>query len=192
MRSLDSLLMFIDPIFTIDEAEERANRAFNRLVAKNRHFIDDADFYKLIAQFKSKMFLAIIGMPSLDKYDFNEGVLEGKELLQEIYGPRGHSWAYKAARDNVEGGIYNIFKKITSHLVKQHVNKAIADKVNSYIYEWAETGKILDVVIEYKSKYEGFVPELRDLSMKEILPVFKKILMEHPWWVKSFRQIGKM
>jgi len=192
MRSLDSLLAWIDPIFTIDKAEERANRAFNRLVAKNRHFIDDADFYKLIAQFKSKMFLAIIGMPSLDKYDFNEGVLEGKELLQEIYGPRGHSWAYKAARDNVEGGIYGIFKKITTRLVTQHVNMTIADKVNSYINEWAESGRILDVLMEYKSKYEGFVPELRDLTAEEILPVFRKILINHPWLIKSIRQIGKM
>jgi len=184
--------MFIDPIFTIDEAEDRANQAFNKIVAKHKRFYNDADFYRLISRFKCQMFLAITGLVEFDKYDLSEGVIEGKELLQDIYGSRGHSWAYKAARDNVEGGLYSILKKITSHLVKQYVNTIIADKVNSYIYEWAESDRLLDVIIEYKSKYSGFVPELKGLNKAEFLPVFKKMLMEHPWLIKSFRKIGKM
>jgi len=113
-------------------------------------------------------------------------------LLKKEYGSDGHKTAFEMARTGIQGGLYEVLKKIASHMAKDYAQNEISGRI-SHFWNALSLNEKFAVINEYAEKYGHLLPpDFTEGSAVLLKMKFTKVLEEHPHMIKRLRETSRV
>jgi len=190
---LERLLDGIDPQRTADGLQQRADRVFNAFTLPSARAQSGSEMRDILVRFWRKMRAGVLDideacLPRDDQHDWDRC----QEILRRIYRqPDGWRVAAELSATAVDGGLYGVLKRVANQIVLDRVRELVSQGVHSLWWRVPFETR-LSIIAEYLKAYRMVLPpQLRDRDAAELHESFPKILMEHPFTVKRFRELGR-
>jgi len=194
MSQLDDLLERIDPKKTIDHGNALLDKALNSYHFAKSQVESHDEFKQVCGDFYWHVESTLLGVGS--SVSPNDQMKQGFALgiLGDIFGKHNTDAAYQIARSGVEGGLYGVLRKMGEAMAKKHVDTQIGVEVSEFVNQLMKNlPEFHATVEEYAQKYGRLLPrEALEDNAFDIKIGFWKVLQNHPYMVKSMREIGKL
>lgn len=188
---LDKLLKKIDPSSTLNEVSSRVDNAVNRFAMTEGSINSYNRFEEVLSQFVRHIENEVLRLPSsftASSYDWTKC----SRILEREYGNQGHKNAFEMARTGVQGGLYEVLKKIAYHLAQDYAQNEISARVHHFWNDLSMNEKFA-AIDEYADKFGKFLPKSYLEGNAVYLKMnFTKVLEEHPRMIQRFRETGRI
>ena len=188
---LDALLEQIDPSRTLETVGSRVNNAVNRFSMPPGAITDYNQFEQFMARFVRHIENEVLRIPDAPRpssYDWSKCT----NILEKEYGISGRKTAFEMARSGTRGGLYEVLKKIASHLANDYAQREISARV-SHFWNALSMQDQFAVMEEYAQKFGRLLPpDFIEGSAVLLKMNFTKVLEEHPRMMQRMRQAGRL
>ena len=190
MRSeLAELLEGIEPI--PDQVDRCVDQAFNAFPMPPAVLSRWDDYVTCMGRFYSHMERSILGLKPEANCDLQVQFELCLRLLRKKYGASVIQAPFELARTGNEGGILALLRTVAELMSREHAENRIGGAVSPYCSRQSPQG-LIDAAREYVRTYGHLLPsELTEGSAGRILASFSKVLKEHPFMMRRFRQVGR-
>jgi hypothetical protein len=187
---LDVLLDQIDPSRTLEDVGSRVNNAVNQFSLNSGAITDYNRFEQFLSNFVRHIENKVLRIPgAIPSSPFDWA--KCSNILKKEYGINGHKTAFEMARSGIRGGLYEVLKKIATHLANDYAQKEISARV-SHFWNALSMQDQFAVIEEYAQKYGRLLPpDFTEGSAVLLKMNFTKVLGEHPRMVQRFREAGR-
>lgn len=185
---LDKLLKKIDPFHRIGEIHKRMYSAqktfsYGSLKIRNWHEYQNylARYFCHIENVSLK-----VKMPVHPEMHYHRCI----RFLKEEFGPNREKIAYEMAKIGVNGGLYAVLNILAKRLAEFYTRNTIISYVDEYWNKLSYNARMA-AAEEYRKKYRSLFPATyKDVSTKLLAAHLPRILEEHMYLLKRFREIG--
>ena len=188
---LDRLLEQIDPCRVMNEVSLRVDDAINRFAFTEGSINDYDRFEQVLSTFVRHLENQVLRLPSdftPTSYDWTTCV----RLLEREYGHQDHKVAFEMASTGVDGGLYEVLKKVAKHLSQDYSQNEISARVHGFWNSLSMDDQFA-VIDEYAEKFSRFLPTSYIEGSAVFLKMnFTKVLEEHPRMIQRLRDAGRL
>ena len=189
---LDRLLDSLNPSYTIDEINRRADAALESFQLKPVRLIQWTEFqcwFVCLCRHIEGGILGLQGGTPDSGLDFDWGRFVS--ILTKAFGSEGPKAAFEIARMNCEAGVTGLARRIAQVLADQHIQNQIEELVWQYWNSLSVDEKLAAADL-YLAKYGFLLPrELTEGSAARVRDHLPQFLMEHPRLVERLHRIGR-
>lgn len=190
MRS--NLVEFLEGIELIpDQVGRCVDQAFNTFPIPSAVLSRWGDYVACMGRFHSHLERGILGLgPETDcDVEFRFGLCVN--LMRRKYGESAIQAPFEMVRTGNEGGLLEVLRTLANIMSREHADNRIGAAVSLFL-DRRQPQDIVDVGKEYVTTYGHLLPsELTEGSAVRVLASLPKVLREHPYTMRRYRQVGR-
>jgi hypothetical protein len=188
---LDRLLEKIDPSRTLNAVSSRVDDAVNSFPMTEGAITGWDRFEQVLSKFARHVENKVLHI----RADFPPSVYDlvrCEKLLEKEYGDQGRKVAFEMASTGVQGGLYEVLKKIASHLAHDYAQNQISALVDRFWNDLSMNERFA-VMDEYAEKFGQFLPKSYLEGSRVFLKINSiKVLEEHPRMIQRLRELKRI
>lgn len=189
MSELSELLRGIEPV--PDQVDRCVNDAFNSFPIRESVLSHWDDYARCVGEFFSHVEGGVLGLPATGGRDVRVSFDRCLVLLRRKYGDSAIQAPFECARTGNEGGLRGVFQTIAQLMSREHAQSRIGVAVSLYCNRQPPQA-LIDAGKEYVRTYGHLLPsEITEGSAARVLANLPKVLREHPFMMRRFRQVGR-